>query len=246
MDEMIYVAMAGASQTLLAQAVNSNNLANVNTTGFRADLAQAYSLPVFGPGLDTRVYAITENPGVDFSPGSSQSTGRELDVAVGGEGFIAVQAPDGLEAYTRAGDLRISSNGLLETGSGHPVLGNAGPIAIPPAEKLQIGKDGTINVIALGQTGGASSEVDRIKLVAPPVGELEKGTDGLFRRTGGGTAAANANVTLIAGALESSNVNVVEAMVNMISLARQFEMQVKLMEVAERDDEVATQILQLT
>lgn len=246
MDSMIYVAMSGASQTLLAQAVNSNNLANVNTTGFRADLAQAYSLPVFGPGLDTRVYAITENPGVNFSPGSSQSTGRELDVAVSGEGFIAVQAPDGVEAYTRAGDLRISSNGLLETGSGHPVLGNAGPIAVPPAEKLQIGKDGTINFLALGQAGGTLSEIDRIKLVAPPVSELEKGTDGLFRRTDGGTADADANVTLIAGALETSNVNVVDAMVNMISLARQFEMQVKLMEIAEQDDEVATQILQLT
>ena len=246
MDSMIYVAMEGASQTLLAQAVNSNNLANVNTTGFRADLAQAYSLPVFGPGLDTRVYAVTENPGVDFSSGSIQSTGRDLDVAIGGDGFIAVQAPDGLEAYTRAGDLRISSNGLLETGSGHPVLGNAGPIAVPPAEKVQIGKDGTIYVIALGQTGGAPSEIDRIKLVAPSVSELEKSTDGLFRRTDGDTADADANVTLIAGALESSNVNVVEAMVNMISLARQFEMQVKLMKVAEQDDEVATQILQLT
>ena len=213
---------------------------------FRADLAQAYSAPVFGPGLDTRVYPITENPGVNFSPGPSQSTGRQLDVAVSGAGFIAVQAPDGLEAYTRAGDLRVSSNGLLETGSGHPVLGNAGPIALPPAESVQIAQDGTINFVAQGQSGGTPSEVDRIKLVAPDVDDIAKGSDGLFRKIDGSVADADANVTLLAGSLEGSNVNVVDAMVNMISLARQFEMQVRLMEVAEQSDEVASQILQMT
>ena len=134
MDRLLYVAMTGASQTMLAQAANSHNLANASTTGFRADLSAFRAMPVFGPGAPSRVYAMAERPGVDMSYGTLVSTGNDLDLAVKGDGWIAVQGPDGREGYTRAGDLRISTSGLLVNGAGHLVLGENGPIAIPPAE----------------------------------------------------------------------------------------------------------------
>lgn len=246
MDRFLYVAMSGAKQTLLAQGANSHNLANLHTTGFRADLTQFRSMPVFGQGFPTRVYAMAERPGVDYAPGPIESTGRELDIAIHGEGWIAVQAPDGREAYTRAGDLRVGSYGLLETGAGHPVLGNAGPIAIPPAEKIEVGKDGSISVQPLGLGANNLAQVDRIKLVRPASEMLNKGADGLFRLRDGTSAAPDAAVSLVPEALEGSNVNAVEAMVNMITLARQFEMQVKMMQVAEETDRSAVQIVQLS
>lgn len=245
MDRMLYVAMSGAKQALVAQTANSHNLANVNTPGFRGDLNQFRAMPVFGPGFASRVYAMQERPGVDYSPGAVQSTGRPLDVAVRGDGWIAVQAGDGGEAYTRAGDLHIASSGFLLTGAGHPVLGNGGPIAIPPGENLEVGLDGTISLRLLGQPANALAEVDRIKLVNPSVNQLVKDSEGLFRLRNGATAPADAAVSVTAGSLESSNVNAVEAMVNMITLARQFELQVKLMRTAEQDDEAAAQMMRL-
>jgi flagellar basal-body rod protein FlgF len=245
MDRMLYVAMSGASQTLLAQAANSHNLANSSTAGFRADLNQFRSQPVFGDGFATRVFAMSERPGVDFSPGAIHSTGRDLDVAINGEGWLAVQAPDGGEAYTRAGDLRISSSGLLETGAGHPVLGSGGAIGIPPAEKIEIGSDGTVSVRPVGQDANALTEVGRIKLVNPSTDQLIKGTDGLFRMAEGEQAQPDASIGLVSGSLESGNVDSVAAMVNMITLAWQFEMQVKMMRVAEEDDRAATQMMQM-
>ena len=243
---MIYLSMAGAEQTLVEQSMNSNNLANVSTPGFKADLIQARSMSVFGHGFGSRVYAMAERPSIDFDPGPVMSTGRDLDVAVNGDGWIAVQSPDGSEAFSRAGDFRISANGLLTTGAGHPVLGNGGPIAIPAAEKIEIGSDGTISIRPLGQEANALAELDRIKLVNPPVQNLVKGEDGLIRIAGGGAAQPDAAVTLVSGALEGSNVNAVEAMVNMITLARRFELQVKLMESAENNDLATSQMLRLS
>ncbi|HHH48112.1 MAG TPA: flagellar basal-body rod protein FlgF [Gammaproteobacteria bacterium] len=232
MDRMLYVAMSGAKQTALAQAVNSNNLANANTTGFREDLAAFRSMPVFGAGAPTRVYAMTENPGVNLASGAIQATGRDLDMAVQGEGWFAVQAPDGREAYTRAGNLRIESGGLLVTGSGYPVMGNGGPIAIPQAESVEIGADGTITIRGIGELANSLTVVDRIKLVNPDGAGLVKGKDGLMRLKDGFEADADAAVRLVSGALETSNVNTVDAMVNMIALARQYEAQVKMMKAA--------------
>ena len=246
MDAMIYLSMAGAEQTLIEQSMNSQNLANISTPGFKADLMQARSMPVFGDGLATRVYAMTERPTIDFDSGPIMTTGRDLDVAVNGDGWIAVQAPDGTEALSRAGDFRISANGLLTTGAGHPVLGNGGPIAIPAVQKIEIGSDGTISVRPLGQEANALAELDRIKLVNPPLEDLVKGEDGLIRVAGGGASQPDAGVGLVSGALEGSNVNPVEAMVNMITLARRFELQVKLMESAERNDLATSQMLCLT
>ena len=245
MDRMLYIAMTGAKQTLLAQAANTHNLANATTAGFRADFEAFRSMPVFGYGQPSRVYAMAERPGVDLSFGTRTDTGRELDVAVDGEGWIAVQGADGQEAYTRAGDLRIGSNGQLVTGAGHAVLGNGGPIAVPPTEKFDVGVDGTITIRPTGQAATSLSVLDRIKLVNPPKAELVKGNDGLMRLQDGQPVPADANVRLATGSLEMSNVNAVEAMVNMITLARNFEMQVRAMRTTQENDQAAAQLLRI-
>ena len=246
MDRLLYVSMTGAREVLNAQAVVNGNLANVSTSGFRADLHSLRSMPVVGYGHPSRVYAMAERPATDLSPGAVQSTGRDLDVAVRGEGWLAVAAPDGSEAYTRAGDLRVSSGGLLETGAGHLVLGNRGPVAIPPAASVSIGTDGTVSVVPLGQTDGVTAEVDRIKLVNPNAQTLTKGGDGLMRQHDGFEAPPDANVRLVSGALESSNVNPVGALVDLISLSRQFEMQVRMMDTAREDDAATTQLMRMS
>lgn len=245
MDRMLYVAMTGARQVLHAQAVNNNNLANAATTGFRQDLAAFRSMPVFGEGHPSRVYAMAEKPGIDTGVGQLITTGRELDIAVDGEGWIAVQAPDGSEAYTRAGDLQIISGGILTTGAGHPVLGDNGPIAVPPAEKIEIGADGTLSMQAPGDTATNLIDVDRIRLVKPPAQELEKGADGLLRLRSGEQAPMDAEVRVLAGALESSNVDPTTALVNMIDLARQFEMQIKMMTAAKDNAQATQQLLRM-
>jgi len=245
MDRMLYLAMTGAREVMNAQAVNTNNLANATTTGFRADMETVLSLPLYGPGQASRVYGVTEGTGVDLTPGALQKTGRELDVAVDGNGWIAVQAPDGGEAYTRAGDLHVNSLGILTTGAGHPVLGNGGPIAIPPNGKLDIGSDGTISIRPLGQGPKALAVVDRIKLVKLPPDQVTKGEDGLMRLRGGGKADADASVRLVSGALEASNVDAVGSMVRLIELARLYESQVKLMRTAEENDRSSAQLLRM-
>lgn len=245
MDRMLYVSMTGTRQIELAQAANTHNLANVNTTGFRADLFQFRSMPVQGAGVPSRVYAMTERPAVDFAPGPINATGRDLDMAVQGRGWIAVQAPDGSETYTRAGNLRLTPEGMLITGAGHPVLGDSGPIAVPPAEKIEIGADGTVSVRPIGQGAATLAAVGRIKLVNPSVEQLTKGGDGLMRLPAGEVAMPDAQVQLVSGALEGSNVNAVDALVHMIELARQFEMQVKMMHTAEETDGSSTKLLSM-
>jgi flagellar basal-body rod protein FlgF len=247
MDRMLYVSMAGARQIMMAQTVNANNLANVNTTGFRADMANFSSMPVKGPSADSRVYTVAGQAGVDLAPGSVRTTGRDLDVAVNGEGYIAVQAPDGSEAYTRAGDLQVNVLGQLVTGKGAPVLGNGGPIVIPAYEKLEIGTDGTITVRPIGQDAATLAVVDRIKLVKPDPATLDKGEDGLLRTpVDAGPAVPDPAVKITSGALEGSNVSAVGAMVDMINLSRQFEMQVKIMKAAEDNDRSSSTLMRMT
>ena len=237
--------MTGAKQIELAQAINTNNLANVSTDGFRAELAAFRAMPVFGPGQPTRVYAMAERPGVDLSAGKVTTTGRDLDIAINGEGWIVVQARDGSEGLTRAGNLRVSSVGQLETGDGLAVMGNDGPIAIPEAESIEIGADGTISIRPLGLSANSLTVVDRIRLVRPEAGNLYKGEDGLMR-VRGGIPAPDASVTVVNGALESSNVNAVEAMVNMIALSRQYEMQIKVMKTTEENDAASARLMRLS
>lgn len=246
MDKSLFISMSGASQNMLAQRAHANNLANVSTTGFRRDFEQARSMPVFGETLPTRAYAMTERPGTDMSSGSMMETGRDMDLAVEGDGWIAVQAPDGTEAYTRAGSLNIDAFGLLRTSSGLQVLGNAGPVALPPADKVEIGQDGTISIRALGEAPNVLAEVDRIKLVNPDPAALRKGEDGLMRVPGGLEQPADGAVRIATGFLESSNVNAVEEMTAMLSLARQFELHIKMMRSAEENSTTTNRLLQLS
>ena len=220
MDRSLYIAMNAAQQTMLAQATNANNLANINTTGFRADFEQFRSMPVFGEGLPSRVYSMTERPGTDYQQGTVQSTGRELDISVQGEGFIAVQGKDGREGYTRAGDLQLTQTGQLVTGTGLAVLGDGGPIAIPPAEKIEIGSDGTISIRPIGAESNALAVLDRIKLVKPELQDVFKDVDGLMRMQDGSDAPLDATVQVSSGTLEGSNVSAVSALVKMIELQR--------------------------
>lgn len=245
MDGMLYVAMNGAKQIQAQQATNTHNLANANTTGFRADFDTLRSLPVYGPGNPSRVYSVDERSGVNFDVGQVTQTGRELDISINGKGLIAVQAPDGSEAYTRAGDLRVVNGGLLQTGAGFSVMGNDGPIALPPYEKLDIAADGTLSIVPLGQDANALAVIDRIKLVNPPLDNLEKRLDGLITTKDGAAAVADASVRIASGTVEGSNVNSVSELINMIELARKFEMQVKLMETAENNDSSSATILRL-
>jgi flagellar basal-body rod protein FlgF len=245
-DRLLYVAMTGAREAQVAQAVTTHNLANVSTTGFRATLAGAAHAGLDGPGhAAARAYAVTEAKGIDLTPGPLQATGRDLDVAIDGTGWIAVMAPDGTEALTRAGDLRVDSLGQLTTGTGLPVLGDAGPIAVPPFETIAIGTDGTVTVRPLGQEAQALAMVDRIRLVNPEPHELRRGEDGLVRVADGMPAPADASVTLRAGMLEGSNVNAVTALVEMIQQARSFELHTKMMATAEENDRASSSLMRM-
>jgi flagellar basal-body rod protein FlgF len=245
MDRLLYIAMTGAKHVLLSQAANNHNLANLSTTGFKADLVAFRSAYLHGPGTPSRTYGVLEGRGADLSPGPIQATGNELDVAVDGPGWLAVQGPDGREAYTRAGDLRVSSGGLLVNGAGHVVLGDGGPIAIPPAEKLEIAADGTISIVPPGEPVSNPVTLDRIKLVNPPVEDLEKADNGLLYLPEGAVAPPDAAVRVVPGALEGSNVSAVDALVNMIDHAREFELQVKMMGVAEENDRAESELMRL-
>ena len=246
MDKGLYIAMTAGKNVMRAQAVHANNLANANTTGFQADFEQARSMPVYyGDGHSTRAYALAENPATDFRRGALIETGRDLDVAVSGDGWIAVQAPDGSEAYTRAGSLKITPFGQIVTGNGLPVLGNGGPIAIPPADKIQMGADGTITIQPQGQAATVLQVVDRIKLVKPEYSELKKGEDGLIRTRDGQAQAPDASVMLQAGFLESSNVNPVEELTKIMALSRQYAMSVKMMKAMEENSNAAAQIIRI-
>lgn len=247
MDKALFTAMSGAKQTMQAQTVHANNLANISTTGFQRDFVTAQSRYVHADyAQPSRAMALTATPATDFSLGALQETGRDLDVALEGEGFIAVIAKDGTEAYTRAGNLRVDSLGQLTTGNGLPVLGNGAPIAIPPAEKVEIGVDGTISIRALGQGPDALATVDRIKLVRANANELQKRTDGLLQAKDGNPLDPNANARVVAGYLETSNVNAVEAMTEVLALSRQFELQVKFLHKVDQNTEAATRLLSVS
>jgi flagellar basal-body rod protein FlgF len=243
MDKMLYVAMTGAKQILQAQAINNHNMANVSTDGFRADMHRFSTEPIYGAGYATRANAVAQNLGFNTRTGVLVETGRDLDVAVQGEGWIAVQASDGSEAYTRAGNLRINASGVLETSTGYPVLGDGGPITIPPSTQIAVGGDGTISVVPQGLGPSTLSAVSRIKLVNPAEADLVKGDDGLIRMADGSEAPPDATVQVISGAIESSNVNAAEAMINMIELSRLFDLQVKALSAADDNASAATQMI---
>jgi len=247
MDRLIYTAMTGAKHILEQQATVSHNLANVSTTGFRAQLDSFRAVPVIGGGeLPTRAFVVDATAGADFSTGSMQMTGRALDVAVQGKGWLSVEKPDGFEGYTRAGNLKLSENGVLQTQSGLNIVGESGPITIPPDVTVTIAKDGTISTIPTAGVPNNVQIIGKLKLVNPPESNLVRGDDGLFKTKDGTTPDADPDVTVAGSTLENSNVNVVDAMVSMVSLGRQFEMQMKLLDNAQNNATKATQILTLS
>lgn len=245
MDRLIYTAMTGAKHAFLQQAGVAHNLANASTTGFRAMEHKFRSVPIQGEGAPTRAFVVDASVANVFDQGPLMATGRPLDVAVLGAGWISVETADGREAYTRAGNLQTNANGQLQTQSGLNVLGDGGPIAIPPDNSVTISPDGTISAVPLFGTPNNVSVVGRIKLVNPPENELVRGDDGLFRTASGEPAVLDENVKLASEALEGSNVNPVDSMVNMISLARQFEMQIKMLQTADANASKANQILSM-
>lgn len=245
MDRLIYTVASGTKHILEQQATTSNNLANVSTTGFRAQLDSFRAVPVQSEGLPTRAFVVDNTVGSDFSAGALQVTGRDLDVAVKGKGWIAVQMADGTESYTRNGALEVSANGILQTANGQTIAGENGPITIPPDSRVSVGRDGSISALSTTTVPATSTVLGRIKLVSPNDADLVRGDDGLFRLKDGSSAPSDPAVGLVGGALEGSNVSAVDSMVNMISLARSFETQMSLLKNAENNAAKAAQILAL-
>lgn len=245
MDQLAYISARGMREIMLQQAVNSHNLANASTPGFRASLMQAETNYVVGEGFDTRAFSSVSKIDVDLTPGPMQATGHDLDVAISGEGWMAILGPNGGEALTRRGDLRIDEAGQLINGAGQQVLGDAGPITLPPYQSLSIGSDGTVSIVPVGEQPNAVAVLDRIKLVNPAVESLEKSEEGLIVSNGGLPSDPDANVLLVTGSLEGSNVSTVSAMVEMIELARQFESEVNMLESAEEIDSDSIRLMRV-
>ncbi|MBM3115265.1 flagellar basal-body rod protein FlgF [Jeongeupia naejangsanensis] len=241
MDRLIYTAMSGAKHTMLRQSTISNNLANSQTPGFRSELAAFRALPVLGGALPTRAFVTEQTTGSDFTPAPMMQTGRELDAAIDGDGWFAVQTGSG-EAYTRNGSFEIDAAGLLKTRSGAVVLGENGPITIPENTRVTIGPDGTISGVSLDDVT-QNNDLGRLKLVNPAVAGLERGSDGLFRQRSGETAPASADVKLAGGMLEGSNVNPVTQLVDMIAAQRQYDTQIQLLQKANENARAAAQVM---
>ncbi|QET05421.1 MULTISPECIES: flagellar basal-body rod protein FlgF [Cupriavidus] len=244
MDRLIYTALSGAKQILDQQAAVSNNLANASTPAFRAQINMYRAVPVVGQETQTRSFTLASTPGADMKAGPLTYTGRDLDLAFTGNGWLAVQLPDGTEAYTRAGSLQVSADGQLQTSTGLQVLGEGGPMAVPQNAQLTIGNDGSVVARGPGDQPNGLAQLGRIRVVNAPPDSLARGDDGLFRlRQGAEPLQADPSVKVISGALEGSNVNPVEAMVDMIANARRFEMQMKMISGVDSNDQRANALL---
>ena len=243
MDRLIYTAMTGASATMGQEAAVAHNMANATSTGFKTELHKLRAVQVQNAQMPTRAFVVDASVSDDFSTGPLQHTNRPLDMAVQGKGWFAVQMPDGTERYTRNGNFEINANGILQTRTGLPVIGSGGPVTLPPDVEVAIGTDGTISTVPRTGARNSTSTVDQLKLVNPPEANLVRGGDGYFRLAGGNPAPADPAVRVASGYLEGSNVNVVEQMVSMISLARQYEMQTKMLSTAQEMDRAASQLV---
>jgi flagellar basal-body rod protein FlgF len=243
MDRALYVAMTGAAQTLRAQAINHHNLANASTVGFKAELAAAGAVAIEGTGFGSRLNAQNFVVGTDGRGGALQQTGNSLDVALKPDHWLAVQAADGSEAYTRAGDLTVDAEGTLRTAAGLKVLGDGGPITLPTAAQVGIGSDGTLSVVTAGSA--QASTAGKLKVVQVDVAQLQRSGNGLFTAKPGVTPSTASGGVLVSGALEASNVNVADAMVTMIELSRNFELQTRAMKAADENAQQAASLLRM-
>jgi len=249
MERGLYIAAARAKQTETGQAINANNLAQAQTIGFKQDLEQFRAMPVFGPGYPDRVFTMLESPGTNMSPGSVNTTGRSMDVAIKNEdGWFAVQGKgkDAKTGYSRGGDFHVAQDGFLVNGQGQKIVDDTDkPIMVPPAQRIDIGRDGAISVVPEGANPDASVVVGRIKLVTMPMSDLKKGDDGTFYRKDGASMPADASVVVQPGALEASNVSVTSALVEMIELSRSFELQTKVMKAFDDHAGAAAKLMQM-
>lgn len=245
MDRLIYTSLSAMRGAMARQQATANNLANASTPGFRGDIAEAQALWVNGPSLPDRAMASEEVVNADMQGGAVTATGRDLDIALGGDSLLAVQAPDGDEAYTRRGDLQLSPSGLLTTGDGRPVIGQGGPITVPPADKIMIAPDGRISFVPTGGDPTKPQELDRLKIVSPTGSAVAKGLDGLFRVKGGGALPADPDAHVTSGELEQSNVSASKALVDMIDASRAWDMQLKLISSARDMDGASTELMKL-
>lgn len=245
MDRLIYTSLSAMRGAMARQQATASNLANASTPGFRAEIAEAQALWLDGPSLQDRAMASEEVVNADMKAGSVTATGRDLDVALGGDSLLAVQTSEGDEAYTRRGDLQLSSSGLLTTGDGRPVLGQSGPITIPPADKVTIGEDGRIMIVPAGGEASQPQEIDRLKIASPAGSSIAKGLDGLFRVKGGGTLPADPDARVTSGELEESNVSPTKALVDMIEASRAWDTQLKLVTSARDLDNSSAELMRL-
>lgn len=246
MDRMLYIAMSGAKEVMLSQANNSNNLANANTDGFKKDFNVFRAQHVQGPGWESRAYSLDERPATDFSAGAVKVTGRDLDVVTQSEGFIGIQAPNGDEAYVRTASMQIMENGDLVDVKGNPILNESGtPINVPPVKSITVGDDGTISIVPADSPSNQLVVLDRLRLVKPGPNDLEKGLDGYARLKDTADPVIQENVAVISGALETSNVNTAEALVNMIELSRKYELQVKMMTTTKNHAQKSDSLLSM-
>lgn len=244
-DRALYLGMVGGKQAMTNMHITANNLANVNTVGHRAEIPIFSLQEVQGDGYKTRYLNITSETKADFTPGSMMNTDRNLDISIKGDGWFTVQTLDGREAYTRNGNFTLSPEGFLKTPSGHYVMGQRGLITIPPAKQISIGEDGTISVQTMGQSERDLTVIDKIKLVNPTKNEIMRGEDGLFYSQSGEGFGMDPNVRIQTGFLETSNVNAVQELVNMIDYSRQFELQIKMMQNCDENAQKATKILEI-
>ena len=245
MDRLIYSSLAAMRGAMSRQATIANNLANVNTTGFRGEMAHAHSMWLSGQGLDTRATVSGEVQGADMHAGALTATGRDLDVALSGDAMLAVQGADGQEAYSRRGDLKTNDSGLLTTGDGTPVLGEGGPITLPQYDSLAVAPDGTISIVPPGGDPKAPQQLDRLKLVTPAGSQIAKGLDTLFHVTGGGTLPSDPDAKLTPKSLEGSNVNASSALVDMIEAGRAWDAQIKMLTTAQDLDKASADLMRL-
>lgn len=245
MNRMLFVAMSGAKEVSLAQANNANNLANANTDGFKQDFNQFRAQHVAGPGLETRTYAMNERVATDFSVGAMKITGRELDVVANRDGYLSVRAPNGDVAYTRTLSLQVDSQGNMVDMAGNPVLNEGqAPVVLPPYQSIKVAGDGTISIIPADDAAGGFVAIDKLSTTNPDVKDMEKGLDGFIRYKGNGNPP-QANVEVLSGALEASNVDTVNALTTMIELSRKYEMQIKMMKTSKEHDTRSDSIMKL-
>lgn len=245
MDRLVNTALTAMRGAMSRQSTVAHNLANANTVGFRAEIANATTRWIDGQTFKTRAQTAEQVLGANMAQGSVSATGNPLDIAINGEAFLAIQATDGSEAYTRRGDLKMTDSGLLTTGDGLPVIGQSGPVTLPPADKISIAKDGSIWIVPTGGDPNQPQQVDQLKLVNPTGSQIAKGLDGHFREVNGGVLPEDPLASITSGSLEGSNVNATDMLVQMIEASRAWETQVKLIDTAKQIDDGGASLMRI-